>query len=1050
MNKLSCFGLVGALFLLLGVTTLVAQVTTLGVQDVVFTAGPAVIPTLIGGANGGFAWGDVNGDGNLDVFIPSNNIVLNYLTSFASAASTMTVNITPNVNSVGGILADFNGDGVLDLWSTNGANPNTGLYYDSAGVFIRPLGTGDLATAGVPSNVFCGMAVADIDHSNYLSAAWSNWTGSSIPTGDNNIYRPGLGMVLLKGGPSGFTHIGKGATPANLGIDTSRTFEAWSVHFLDANNDGYRDLLMTSFRHGFSQIDLQVDSIGARKGCILYMNDGTGKFFVPTAATLGRTIYNVDSITAAGTFGRAVADTGIIVEDTVRHFNAIGSMWGDLNNDGKEDLILTGQTATNNNGHGSLVNIVVVYGKGDGTFTYKWNGTNIVDPGLPQTGSIRAWDIGDYNNDGLPDIFGSWLFSSNKVFRNNGDGTFTDVATQDYIAGGGARAGGFVDYDNNGSLDIYTYTGLVSLLQKNSGNSNHWIGFIPVGTGHNMSAIGAVFTLYTQGGIFKQIRDIRAEGNAGGGQNGHLRANFGIGINTSIDRVDVTWPDGTTGTYTGLAVDRYWTVKQGSLIPNMPSLVYPADGAVSAAAVDTLTWTAATNAIGYNVQVSMDPTFANKALLAVNATVPGTSYTYSLGAATKYYWRVAAVNNGFMSDYTTARNFTTAGVAAAAVPTVLSPTSGSTNQPASLTLKVGKTSDASRYQWQVSTEPTFATFFTNAVTADTTFAGEFNGNQTFYLRVRGMNDLGASAFSTVDIFTIMTPPGRTTLVSPANSTQNVISDSVLLVWRLVSNAASYNLQVSTVNGSTTYTGITDTTYMVRGLARLTNYTWKVEAINAGGTSYYTGTFAFTTIIAAPAVPSLVSPASAATNVNRLTRFVWNSALNAAKYRLQVALDNGFVTVVSDTVVFQDTTATLLTPLDGQSDYYWHVNAQNIGGISGFSTFKLFSTGDALGVDELVNEIPQVFDLHQNYPNPFNPSTTISFDVPKNAHVNVVIYDVLGRVVTTLVNEVKAANRYRVVWDASNVSTGVYFYRMTAQAADGSGDFNSVKKLLLMK
>ena len=99
----------------------------------------------------------------------------------------------------------------------------------------------------------------------------------------------------------------------------------------------------------------------------------------------------------------------------------------------------------------------------------------------------------------------------------------------------------------------------------------------------------------------------------------------------------------------------------------------PANGAVAVAAADTLKWNAATSALGYNVQVSMDPTFANKAMLAVNATVTGTSYAYSLGAATKYYWRVAAVNGGFMSDYTAANNFTTAGAAAAAVPTVLSP-----------------------------------------------------------------------------------------------------------------------------------------------------------------------------------------------------------------------------------------------------------------------------------------------------------------------------------------------------------------------------------------
>ena len=78
-------------------------------------------------------------------------------------------------------------------------------------------------------------------------------------------------------------------------------------------------------------------------------------------------------------------------------------------------------------------------------------------------------------------------------------------------------------------------------------------------------------------------------------------------------------------------------------------------------------------------------------MLAVNATVAGTSYAYSLGAATKYYWRVAAVNGGFMSDYTAANNFTTAGSAAAEIPTVLAPANNAIDQPALLTLAVGRT-----------------------------------------------------------------------------------------------------------------------------------------------------------------------------------------------------------------------------------------------------------------------------------------------------------------------------------------------------------------------
>jgi hypothetical protein len=1041
MNKLLRFSAAAVLLLLLGVGTLVAQ-------EVVFTPGPAVNPRS-GASNGGFAWGDVNGDGTLDVFIPSNNIVLNNLTSFASAVSTKTANIPNNVNSVGGLLADINGDGVLDLWSTNGSSPNTGLFYDSSGVYVPATGTGDLASAAGNGSVFQGMAVADINHNNYLSAAWAYY-GPPGPTtwSDGYIMPRGMGIVLLKGGPSGFTAAGKGATPGNLAIDTSRAFETWDAHFLDANNDGYQDLFMPSFRHGFRPFNGGADSIGAKKGSILFLNDGTGKFFVPNATTLGRTLYALDSMSAAGAFfGRALADTGIIVEDTVRHFNAIGSQWGDLNNDGNVDLILTGTEANNYDGLRRATNIVLLYGKGDGTFTFNWNGANIVDSGLPTSGSIRAWDIGDYNNDQIPDVYASTTFGTTRLFRGNGNGTYTEVTNQAYVAtAGGGRAGGFVDYNNDGFLDIYNYTGLNSVLQKNGGNSNHWIGFTPVGTGHNLSAIGARFTLYTQGGTIKQYRYIKGEGNAAG--HGEMRANFGIGINTSIDKVDVLWPDGTTATYSGLAVDRYWTVKQGSAIPNMTSLVSPANGAVSVAQVGTLNWNTATSALGYSVQVSLDPTFANKAMLAVNATVSGTSYAYSLGAATKYYWRVAAVNGGFMSDYTAANNFTTAGSAAAAVPTVLSPTSGSKDQPALLTLKVGKTSDASRYHWQVSTLPTFATFFANDSTADTTYAGQFTGGQTFYLRVRGKNDLGASAFSAIDTFTIMAPPARTTLVLPANNAVNVISDSVFFAWRLVSGAASYNLKVSTVNSTNTYP-TTDTTYRLNNLAKLTNYTWAVEAINAGGTSNYTSNFTFTTIVAPPAAPAATLPASAATGVNRRTTFTWAATTNATRYRLQVSDTSSFSRIVRDTTVFEVTACTLANPLKENTDYYWQVRAENIGGASAYSTGRLFTTGTALGVAGIA-EIPKSYDLAQNYPNPFNPSTTISFDVPKNAHVSVVIYDVLGRVVTTLVDEMKSANRYRVVWDASNLSTGVYFYRMTARSVDGSGDFNAVKKLLLMK
>jgi hypothetical protein len=95
-------------------------------------------------------------------------------------------------------------------------------------------------------------------------------------------------------------------------------------------------------------------------------------------------------------------------------------------------------------------------------------------------------------------------------------------------------------------------------------------------------------------------------------------------------------------------------------------------------------------------------------------------------------------------------------------------------------------------------------------------------------------------------------------------------------------------------------------------------------------------------------------------------------------------------------------------------------------------------------------IPTAYALNQNYPNPFNPSTTISYDLPKNSQVSVTIYDILGRAVATLVDGVQPASSYSVQWNPSGLSSGVYFYRIQAQSLDGSGNFVAVKKLVLMK
>jgi hypothetical protein len=97
----------------------------------------------------------------------------------------------------------------------------------------------------------------------------------------------------------------------------------------------------------------------------------------------------------------------------------------------------------------------------------------------------------------------------------------------------------------------------------------------------------------------------------------------------------------------------------------------------------------------------------------------------------------------------------------------------------------------------------------------------------------------------------------------------------------------------------------------------------------------------------------------------------------------------------------------------------------------------------------IENIPDQFKLHQNYPNPFNPITTINYDLPQQTHVNLIIYDILGREVVKLVSEEIPAGYKTIIWDSRNnygdpVSAGIYFYQIQTK------DFVKTKKMVLLK
>ncbi|MCW8818082.1 MAG: T9SS type A sorting domain-containing protein [Ignavibacteriaceae bacterium] len=149
-------------------------------------------------------------------------------------------------------------------------------------------------------------------------------------------------------------------------------------------------------------------------------------------------------------------------------------------------------------------------------------------------------------------------------------------------------------------------------------------------------------------------------------------------------------------------------------------------------------------------------------------------------------------------------------------------------------------------------------------------------------------------------------------------------------------------------------------------------------------------------------------------------------------------------------------STIIESTPNTGSYSWVVTAQDSSDeclirITNVENGFVYDVSDGVFTIDVVSSLgeelesnPTEFNLAQNYPNPFNPSTTIRYAVPKTSQVSIKIYDLTGQEVASLVNEVKEVGTYEVKFDARNLASGVYLYKMIA------GDFSSVKKLNVLK
>jgi len=305
---------------------------------------------------------------------------------------------------------------------------------------------------------------------------------------------------------------------------------------------------------------------------------------------------------------------------------------------------------------------------------------------------------------------------------------------------------------------------------------------------------------------------------------------------------------------------------------------------------------------------------------------------------------------------------------------------------------------------------------------------------------RNSNESALSNLITVE------PPPTPVLAFPANNEPDQPPE-VTLLWYYPENAVSYLVQVtsdSTFNSEfiLDQAGIADTFKIVAGLDGQEKYYWRVKASNAGGYGGFSEIRSFVTGFPVP--PMLVSPAYDTQDISIQPTLIWRTSTGATSFCLQISKRIGFAqtSLVLDTCQIADTTfsGALLNP---NTYYYWRASASNSSGTSSWSEIFKFKTGETSLVAEN-SLVPIDYKLHQSYPNPFNASTTISFDIPKSCRVVLKIYDELGREVSTVLDQIMKQGRHKTIFDASNLSSGIYFSRLFV------GDLIFTGKMMLLK
>ena len=507
----------------------------------------------------------------------------------------------------GAAFFDYNNDGFQDIYFVNGADlpgmtsnepPRNALYHNNGdGTF-----TDVTEAAGVGDTGYgMGCTVGDYNNDGFSDLYVTNF-------GPNVLYH--------NNGDGTFTDVTDlvGTGDARLGTGCA---------FADYDNDGFLDLYVTNYVQYTLKSDKVCTNKGVRTYCdprlyageldILYHNSGDGTFTDVTEAAgfskaTGRGLAvvfgdydddgDVDLYIANdadqnflyrnngdGTFSDVSLIAGVGLSEDGEAENGMGVDFGDYNNEGRLDLVVTnfqGQTNT------------VYRNEGNGLFSDRSYASKIGVVSLP----YLAWGVSffDYDNDGYQDLFIAnghlqenvrefdpigFYEQPNLLFRNNRDGTFDEVGMGSGQGSVGedvilpplervSRGAAFADYDNDGDLDLLVTNLRASpdLLRNDGENRNAWLILKLVGTRSNRDAIGARVKVRT--GKATQIREVRS-GSSYLSQN-DMRLHFGLGRYKQVDLIQIRWPSGLHERLEKIQANQILTLIEGKLDPFDPSV----------------------------------------------------------------------------------------------------------------------------------------------------------------------------------------------------------------------------------------------------------------------------------------------------------------------------------------------------------------------------------------------------------------------------------------------------------------------------------------------